>query len=73
MCTAYGGNAIGLIALAFKLQLKYLGCHPTQLRWIVWLYGQADFNRAKALIRETDWDNILSGTVDQCVQLWTQT
>jgi hypothetical protein len=39
---------------------------------LVWIYSQADFNKARRLIHETDWDN-LKGTIDECAILWQQT
>ena len=40
---------------------------------LVWIYSQADFNKARHLIRETDWDNLLKGTIDERALLCQQT
>ena len=37
---------LGVLLLFDVIKVKH--CHPTKPRRIVWLYGQADFNRAKA-------------------------
>ena len=34
---------------------------------LVWLYGQADFNKARNLIRGTDWESLLQGPINGCV------
>ena len=38
----------------------------------VWLYKDADFNRACELIEETDWDSLLSENVDESTVRWTE-
>ena len=38
----------------------------------VWLYKDADFNRACELIEETDWDSLLSEDVDESTVRWTE-
>ena len=40
---------------------------------LVWIYSQADFNKARHLIRETDWDNLVKETIDERALLWQQT
>ena len=61
------------LGVSLLLDVKVKRYHSSHPRRTVWLYGKANFNKVKALIQETDWDNILSGTVDQCAESWTQT
>ena len=44
---------------------------PTTFRR-VWMYHNADFSQASDIIRQTDWDSLLSDDLDHSTELWTK-
>lgn len=57
------------ISLSLNMRPKHRSGHSR----LVWLYDQADFNKARNLIHETDWESLLQGPIDECALVWQQT
>ena len=61
--------------LGIKLSIEFKTCHvkaKCSSRRTVWLYSKADFNKARDMIDDTDWDQIFSNNSDinHCWSLW---
>ena len=54
------------ITLVLNMQRNRYHSKPSRL---VWVYDQADFDKARNLICETDWENLLLGSIDECALL----
>ena len=53
--------------LGIKLSIELKTCHvkaKSSSRRTVWLYSKADFNKARDMIYDTDWDQIFSNNSD---------
>ena len=59
------------LGVSLTLTLKSFAVPVVKSR-SVWLYKDADFNRAYELIEETDWDTFLSEDVDESTVKWTE-
>ena len=57
------------IAVVLNMQQYHYRSKPSRL---VWVYDQADFDKARNQIREIDWENPLLGSIDECALLWQQ-